>query len=63
MVGEYRAYAESFVHILDPRLDRSVREELAKGRSWPEAALKLNPAYALGPTLGELARAGQALVV
>lgn len=59
VVGEYRAYAESFVHILDSRLDRFVRDELAKGRLWPEGVLQLNPAYALGPTLGELADAGE----
>ena len=59
VVGEYRSYAESFVHILDQRLDGFVRDELAKGRLWPEAVLQLNPAYALGPTLGELADGGE----
>lgn len=60
VVGEYRAYAESFVHILDDRLDRFVRERLAQGRLWPEAVLQLSPAYAaLGPTLGEFAAAGE----
>ena len=44
VVGEYRSYAESFVHILDQRLDRFVREKLAEGRLWPEAVLQLNPA-------------------
>lgn len=59
VVGEYRAYAESFVHILDDRLDQFIRDELTKGRLWPEAVLQLNPAYKLGPTLGELADAGE----
>ena len=58
VVGEYRDYLESFVHILDPRLDAFVRDELAKGRLWPDAVLQLNPAYVPGPTLGELADGG-----
>lgn len=59
VVGEYRAYAESFVHILDGRLDEFVRRKLAEGRLWPDAVLQLNPAYQLGPTLGELADVGE----
>jgi hypothetical protein len=58
VVGEYRDYLESFVHILDPNLDAFVRDELAKGRLWPDAVLQLNPAYVPGPTLGELADEG-----
>lgn len=58
VVGEYRDFVESFVHVREPRLARFVREELAKGRLWPDAILELNPAFASGPTLGELAREG-----
>lgn len=58
VVGEYRELVESFVHIREPRLGRFVREELAKGRLWPDAILELNPAFALGATLEELAREG-----
>ena len=58
VVQEYRDYVESFVHVLDPRIDDFVRERLAEGELWPEAVLQLNPAYEPGPTLGELAASG-----
>ena len=54
VVREYRDYVESFVHVLDPRIDEFVRARLAEGELWPEAVLQLNPAYEPGPTLGEL---------
>jgi hypothetical protein len=55
VVQEYRDYVESFVHVLDPRIDGFVRERLAEGELWPEAVLQLNPAYEPGGTLAELA--------
>jgi ATP-dependent helicase YprA (DUF1998 family) len=58
VVQEYRDYVESFVHVLDPRIDQFVRERLAEGELWPEAVLQLNPAYEPGPTLGALASRG-----
>jgi ATP-dependent helicase YprA (DUF1998 family) len=58
VVKEYRDYVESFVHVLDPRIDDFVHERLAEGELWPEAVLQLNPAYEPGPTLGELAASG-----
>ena len=58
VIQEYRDYVESFVHVLDPRIDQFVRERLAEGELWPEAVLQLNPAYEPGPTLGELAARG-----
>src|SRR5689334_17546306 len=54
VVGEYREYFESFVNVLDPRLDVFVRETLRTGELWPEGVLQLNPAYENGPTLGVL---------
>ncbi|MBV8736549.1 MAG: DEAD/DEAH box helicase [Alphaproteobacteria bacterium] len=61
VVQEYRDYVESFVHVLDPRINAFVRERLAEGELWPEAVLQLNPAYEQGPTLGELAASGTIL--
>jgi superfamily II DNA/RNA helicase/very-short-patch-repair endonuclease len=58
VVQEYQDYVESFVHVLDPRIDEFVRERLAEGELWPEAVLQLNPAYEAGPTLAELAASG-----
>jgi hypothetical protein len=58
VVQEYGDYVESFVHVLDPRIDAFVHERLAEGELWPEAVLQLNPAYEPGPKLGELAASG-----
>ncbi|HZP58428.1 MAG TPA: DEAD/DEAH box helicase [Dehalococcoidia bacterium] len=58
VVDEYRRYVESFVRVLDDRINDFVREELAKGVLWPEAVLQLNPAYEQDETLGELAKDG-----
>jgi len=58
VVDEYRDYVESFVNILDERLDGFVHERLAAGELWPDAVLQLNPAYEAGPTLRDLADRG-----
>ena len=58
VVKEYRDYVESFVRVLDPRIDEFVREQLAAGELWPPAVLQLNPAFVQHRTLGELAAAG-----
>ncbi len=42
VVQEYREYVESFVRVLDPRLEEFVRQRLAEGELWPEAVLQLN---------------------
>lgn len=62
VVGEYRDYFESFVNILDPRVQAFVRDKLAEGELWPPAVLQLNPSYAPGPKLGDLASAGVILL-
>ena len=59
VVGEYRDYVESFVHIYDQRIEGFVRDKLDQGELWPDAVLQLNPAYEPGPTLGELAAKGE----
>jgi len=58
VVAEYRDYFESFIHILDDRLEKFVKDRLADGEMWPDAVLQLNPAYEPGPTLGELGGRG-----
>ena len=58
VVGEYRDYVESFIHILDDRIEGYVRDKLAEGELWPDAVLQLNPAYEPGRTLSELADQG-----
>ena len=58
VVGEYRDYVESFVHVRDPRVNDYVRTMLDSGELWPDAVLQLNPAYESAETLGELADKG-----
>lgn len=58
VVREYRDYVESFVRVLDPRIDEFVRRQLAAGELWPDAVLQLNPAFESDLTLRELADAG-----
>jgi superfamily II DNA/RNA helicase len=58
VVDEYRDYVESFVRVLDPKIDKFVRNKLEGGELWPDAVLQLNPAYVQDETLSELASAG-----
>ena len=58
VVGEYRDYVESFIHVRDRRVDDYVRAMLDSGELWPDAVLQLNPAYESTETLGELADQG-----
>ena len=58
IVDEYKAYVESFVRVLDPRVSNFVQEQLASGELWPDAVLQLNPAFEPGQNLQQLADAG-----
>lgn len=58
VVSEYKDYLESFVQVLDPRIDQYVGQELSSGALWPDAVLQLNPAFEADLTLGELADQG-----
>jgi len=58
IVDEYKAYVESFVRVLDPRVSEFVQEQLASGELWPDAVLQLNPAFEPGQNLQQLADAG-----
>jgi hypothetical protein len=51
----YRDYIESFVRIRDERIAGFVDEVFERGDLWPEAILRLNPAYEPGPPLDDLA--------
>src|ERR1017187_6073996 len=61
VVSDYRRYIESFVRINDERIAGYVKEQFESGALWPDAILQLNPAYALGGTLNELAASGTVL--
>ena len=43
VVSEYRDYVQSFVQVLDPRIDGYVKGKLAEGALWPDAVLPTKP--------------------
>ena len=54
VVEEYRDYVQSFVRVLDDRIDDFISSRLGEGELWPAAELQLNPAFKMDRTLGEL---------
>ena len=58
VVSEYRDYVQSFVRVLDDRIDEFISSRLAEGELWPAAELQLNPAFEMDRTLRELAEQG-----
>ena len=59
VVGDYRAYIESFVNIADERIRTVVQRAFANGQLWPEPLLQLNPAFEEAGTIESLVQAGQ----
>src|SRR5690606_35141349 len=57
-IQDYHDYATSLINIRDERIDRYVRDELAKGALWPEPLLQLNPAYRQASTVLDLVNEG-----
>jgi hypothetical protein len=58
VVGQYRDYVESFIHVRDGRIESFVNGMLECGELWPNAVLQLNPAYESAGTLADLAAEG-----
>ena len=48
VVGEYKDYVESFVHIYDQRIESFISDRLNQGELWPDAVLQLNPPTSRG---------------
>lgn len=61
VVNDYRDYIKSFVRIRDEAIDQFVQQKFDAGALWPDAILQLNPAYAPGKALDELAANGTIL--
>ncbi len=55
IVADYSSYIKSFLNILDPRINKFVHDELARGVLWPEPLLQLSPAYQPAQTIKQLA--------
>ena len=55
LIGDYRQFTEGFVEIRDRRLKDSVRSQSDNGAQWPAPWLSLNPTFASGGTVDDLA--------
>lgn len=58
VVGDYRAYIESFLTIKDQRIDSFVKDKFEAGVFWPEPLLQLNPQYEKPASLKDLVDSG-----
>lgn len=59
VLGDYRGFVQSFVHIADDRLREFVRRLLEEEqRLWPEPLVQLSPAYRQDATVEELVQEG-----
>ncbi len=58
VVRDYAEYIQSFLTILDPRIQAFVDEQLARGILWPDPLLQLSPAYEQAETIDQLVARG-----
>jgi ATP-dependent helicase YprA (DUF1998 family) len=58
LVQDYRKYVQSFVEVLDPRINENVTAHFEEGELWPEPLLQLNPSFEPGGTIDDLVDAG-----
>ena len=58
LVEDYREFTGSFVDIHDKAIREHVRDRMASGYQWPDPWLSLNPSFASGGTISELASQG-----
>ncbi|MGI8984357.1 MAG: DEAD/DEAH box helicase, partial [Acidimicrobiales bacterium] len=58
LVRDYRSFTAAFVEPRDQRITAFIDQRLAEGSQWPEPWLSLNPNFAGGGTVDELADAG-----
>lgn len=58
VIKDYSEYIGSFIKIRDARIDGKVNDELEEGLLWPQPLIQLNPSFAAGETIDELADLG-----
>ncbi len=58
LVRDYRSFTAAFVEPRDDRIAAFIVQRLAEGSQWPEPWLSVNPNFAGGGTVDELADAG-----
>ncbi len=58
LLGDYRDYAKSFIHIGDHRIREAVDREVDAGILWPDPLVQLNPFFRPGRSVPELCEEG-----
>ncbi|MFN8630066.1 MAG: DEAD/DEAH box helicase, partial [Chloroflexota bacterium] len=58
LVADYEEFTRSFITVRDARIGEVVDRELSEGLLWPESLIQLNPSFAPGATIDELAGQG-----
>ena len=58
IIDDYSRYIQSFIRIEDDEIRKTVNDELAKGKLWPEPLLQFNPAFKSAGKVADLAQAG-----
>ncbi|MCS6850586.1 MAG: DEAD/DEAH box helicase [Gemmataceae bacterium] len=58
VIGEYKTYTRSFIHIRNCRLRDFVDQQLESGTLWPEPLIQLNPSFEPGKTIDALVAEG-----
>lgn len=58
LIGDYKAYSESFITVQDPHIREYVSDKLNHGTLWPDPLVQLNPRFIKGPNVAEMATRG-----
>jgi hypothetical protein len=58
IIDDYARYIQSFIRIEDDEIRKTVDEELARGKLWPEPLLQFNPAFQSAGKVADLAGSG-----
>src|SRR4051794_32612040 len=56
LVDDYRHYVESFLTVRDERVRDAIAQELDAGLLWPEPRVQINPRFAPGGSIADLAQ-------
>ena len=58
ILGDYKSYVNSFIHIWDEGIRNKVDESVRSGKLWPAPLIQFNPNYEPGPSLADLIKDG-----
>ncbi|GAB3165141.1 DEAD/DEAH box helicase [Myceligenerans halotolerans] len=58
LIDDYRQFTTGYFDLRDERIRGSVEDQVTKGAQWPDPWLALNPSFASGGTVDDLAAAG-----